>query len=200
MPFNIFAIARRIAAAVALLCVAGWVALTSIHEPELTAVVRIDGPGAAPIPVDDCNDADVREFVRAGDRLSITMCFGTLQGKTHKREIAYAVDEKGEPSVAELDSREAYQYTKRVAADFVEKLDAQAMARQHRPAALFAHWARSMALMALGLLVGWGLVFGIGRIVRRYLRIPKGSDMVPEMEPDGRQASAGGHAGGADPR
>jgi hypothetical protein len=57
-----------------------------------------------------------------------------------------------------------------------------------------------MTLMALGLLVGWGLVFGIGRIVRRYLRIPKGSDVVPEMEPDERQGSIGGHAGGADPR
>lgn len=200
MPFNIFAVARRIAAAVALLGVAAWVALTAIHGPEVTAVVRIDGPGAAPVPVDDCDEADVREFVRAEDRLSITVCFGTLQGKTHKREIAYAVDEKGEPSVAELDSKEAYQYTKRVPADFVEKLDADAMARQHRSAALLAHWARSMTLMALGLLAGWGLVFGIGRMVRRYLRIPKGSDVVPEMEPDERQGSIGGHAGGADPR
>lgn len=200
MPFNIFAVARRIAAAVALLCVAGWVALTVIHEPEVTVVARVDGPGAAPVPVEDCDEADVREFVRAGDRLSITVCFRTLQGKTHKREIAYAIDEKGEPSVAELDSKETYHYTKRVAADFVEKLDADAMARQHRSPALLAHWVRSMTLMALGLLAGWGLVFGIGRMVRRYLRIPKGSDVVPEMEPDERQGSAGGHAGGADPR
>lgn len=200
MPFNLFAAARRIAAVMALLCVAGWVALTAIHEPEVTAVVRIDGPGAAPVPVDDCDEADVREFVRSDDRLSITVCFRTLQGRTHKREIAYAIDEKGEPSVAELDSKEAYQYTKRVAAEFVEKLDAEAMARQHRSAALFAHWARSMTLMALGLLVGWGLVFGIGRIVRRYLRIPKGSDVVPELEPDEWEGPASGNAGRGDAR
>lgn len=200
MPFNLFAAARRIAAVVALLCVAGWVALTAINEPEVTAVVRIEGPGAAPVPVDDCDEADVREFVRAEDRLSITVCFRTLQGKTHKREIAYEVDDKGEPSVAELDSKEAYQYTKRVAAEFVEKLDAEAMARQHRSATLFAHWARSMTLMALGLLVGWGLVFGIGRIVRRYLRIPKGSDVVPELESAEWERPAGGHAGGRDAR
>ncbi len=198
MPFNIFAVARRIAAAVALLCVAAWVALTAIHEPEVTAVVRIDGPGAAPVPVDDCDEADVREFVRAADQLSITVCFRTLQGATHKREIAYAVDEKGEPAVAELDSKEAYQYTKRVAAAFVEKVDADAMARQHRSPALLAHWARSMTLMVLGLLAGWGLVFGIGRIVRRYLGIPKGSDVVPELESDEWEGPVGGHAGGGD--
>jgi hypothetical protein len=200
MPFNLFAVARRIAAVVALLCVAGWVALTAINEPEVTAVVRIEGPGAAPVPVDDCDEADVREFVRADDQLSVTVCFRTLQGKTHKREIAYQVDEKGEPSVAELDSKEAFQYTKRVAAEFVEKLDAEAMARQHRSAARFAHWARSMTLMALGLLVGWGLVFGIGRVVRRYLRIPKGSDVVPELESDEWERPASGHAGGGDAR
>lgn len=198
MPFNFFAVARRLAAAIALLCGAGWVVLTAIDEPEVSAVVRIEGPGAAPVPVDDCDEADVREFVRAADELSVTLCFRTLQGTTHKREIAYAVDDKGEPSVAELDSKEAYQYTKRVAAEFVEKLDPEAMARQYRSAALLAHWARSMTMMALGLLGGWGLVYGIGRAVRRYLRIPKGSDVVPELESAEWEGPAGGHAGGGD--
>jgi hypothetical protein len=57
-----------------------------------------------------------------------------------------------------------------------------------------------MTLMALGLLVGWGLVFGIGRIVRRYLRIPKGSDVVPELEPDEWEGPASGNAGRGDAR
>lgn len=182
MEFNMFALARRMALAIGILWVVGWVGLTAFREPDVAGVLRIDGPGAAPVAVDDCEETDVREFVNAGEHLSITLCFSTINDKSHKRLLAYGLDDKGEPLVAELDSKEAYRHTKEVAAGFVETLDAQAFAQPRRSSARLAQWVHAMTTMAVGLLIGWGLVAALGRIVRGYLRIPKGADSAPAAD------------------
>lgn len=180
--FNMFALARRIALAVGILWVAGWVGFTAYRDPDVNGTMRIDGPDAAPVPVEECESTDVREFVNAGEHLSITLCFRTTHDKTDKRLLAYGLDEKGDPLVAELDSREAYRHTKEVAADFVAKLDAEAFAQPLRSAARLSQWTRMMTAMLVGLLIGWGLVVALGRIIRAYLRIPKGADTAPHED------------------
>lgn len=180
MRFDFFARPWRIVAAASGLWIAGWTVATVLGHPHVTSSFVVERPGAAPVPVEQCEDGDVREFADVDDDLSVMVCFKATQRRHGQRLLAYARDDKGESLAAPLDAKEIQRYTHEVAVDLVDHLIERHMADELRAAARIAQWKDAMGSMAIGLALGWGLFLSAGRIGRALLRVPKAMAPRPE--------------------
>ena len=183
MRFNVFEGARRIALALGVLWVLGFLAYAIFNEPYYSVSYAVALPNAAPAFVDGRAPEDDWKYIDAktqvGDRVNVRLCFKGWKNKDGNQVIPYAAAGDGKWWTAPRYSSEVRSYVDAAAARFALTPQGATVAKERRWDARLEQWKDGALACGVGLLVGWMLVSAIGWIARGFLGIPRGKDARP---------------------
>lgn len=178
---NIFKGSRRIAAALAVAYVAGWVGYSVLNQPYHPVHYLIARPGAIAVPVAKCGDDDATAFpavkLSNGADADVVLCFPPARADDGEMYIPYESTAGGTRWRGDSEhSDPVRKYTKQVAASFSAPADLIERSNAARWEARVEQVKESSYAVVIGLVAGWIAVVSIGWVVRGFLDIPKGKD------------------------